>query len=135
MAGNRGRDTKPELALRSRLHALGLRYRVGLRVEADGLRVRPDVVFTRVRVAVFVDGCFWHRCLLHKSVPRRNHEFWRRKLDANVARDRRVDAALQAAGWRVVRIWEHEAVETAAARVAATVAACSPPRRGRRSTA
>ena len=91
-----------------------------------GLRVRPDVVFTRRRVAVFVDGCFWHGCSDHQRVPRRNRDYWVPKLRANVERDRRVDAALEAAGWRVVRIWEHDTPDAAAERIAALVRSDGP---------
>jgi DNA mismatch endonuclease (patch repair protein) len=76
----------------------------------DDVRVRPDVVFVARRVAIFLDGCYWHRCPQHGTAPRTNAGYWTEKLDRNVARDRRVDAALDAAGWRVVRIWEHESV-------------------------
>lgn len=101
------RDTRPETALRRELHGRGLRYRVDF-PPLPGLRRRADVVFTRARVAVFVDGCFWHRCPNHGTSPRNNREWWRAKLDRNVERDRDTDAALAAAGWRVVRVWEHE---------------------------
>jgi DNA mismatch endonuclease (patch repair protein) len=95
------------------------------------LRVRPDVVFTGARVAVFVDGCFWHRCPIHGSDPKANSDYWAPKLRRNVVRDRRVDQALEAAGWRVVRVWEHEAVDGAAARIASTVSAARTEARGR----
>jgi len=120
---NRRRDTKAEIALRSALHRRGLRFRKDHVIRCDGLRVRPDVVFTRARVAIFVDGCFWHRCPDHGTMPRRNQGYWMPKLNANVERDRRVDAALAATGWQVERIWEHEAVEAAAARLAEIVRA------------
>jgi len=107
MSRQRRRDTGPELAVRRRLHALGYRYRVDRRPLPD-LRARGDLVFTRARVVVFVDGCFWHRCPQHATSPRHNGEWWRAKLDANVARDRATDRRLGEAGWRVVRIWEHE---------------------------
>lgn len=84
-------------------------------------RARPDIVFTRTRVAVFVDGCFWHRCPEHESFPKTNADWWRKKLDANVTRDRTTDAALTEAGWTVIRIWEHEDLATAADRVEAIV--------------
>ena len=71
-------------------------------------RTRPDIVFTRVRVAVFVDGCFWHRCPDHETFPKTNAEWWGEKLDKNVRRDRAIDEALTSAGWTVIRIWEHE---------------------------
>ena len=107
MRANRPRDTAPELALRRELHRRGMRYRVH-RQPFPGLRCRPDVVFTRARVAVFVDGCFWHVCPEHATKPVANGDWWRRKLKANVERDRRNDDALSVAGWKVVRIWEHE---------------------------
>lgn len=116
------RDTKPELALRRELHRLGLRYRVGT-APLPGLRRRADVVFTRRRIAVFVDGCFWHRCPDHGTQPKNNPNWWRAKLDRNVERDRHTDAALLAAGWHVVRVWEHEDPSAAAAAIAAQVAA------------
>jgi DNA mismatch endonuclease (patch repair protein) len=124
MSRQRRRDTGPELAVRQRLHALGYRYRVDHRPLPD-LRARGDLVFTRARVVVFVDGCFWHRCPQHATSPRHNGEWWRAKLDANVARDRATDRRLAEADWRVVRIWEHEAPEEA---IAAVIALLGPPR-------
>ena len=131
MSRQRRRDTGPELAVRQRLHALGYRYRVDHRPLPE-LRARGDLVFTRARVVVFVDGCFWHRCPQHATSPRHNGEWWRAKLDANVARDRATDRRLADAGWRVVRIWEHEAPEDA---VAAVTAALGPPRSASRPAA
>lgn len=126
MAANRRRDTKPELALRSHLHRGGLRYRVDRPINLPGRRpARPDIVFARQRIAVFVDGCFWHRCPEHASSPRANAEYWRVKLARNVARDREVDAALTSAGWTVVRVWEHEGSAEAARRVEALVRGAS----------
>lgn len=107
MVGNRGADTRPERALRSALHARGLRFFKNRR-PVPGLRCRADIVFPTQRVAVFVDGCFWHRCPTHGVSPRANSEYWRAKLDRNVARDLRNDRALRASGWEVVRVWEHE---------------------------
>jgi DNA mismatch endonuclease, patch repair protein len=114
---NRRRDTKPERALRSELHARALRFRKDLPIRAGARLVRPDVVFTRVRVAVFLDGCYWHACPEHGTSPQRNSAYWSSKLKLNVERDRAVDAALAEAGWRVIRIWEHEAPADAANRV------------------
>src|SRR4051794_22042546 len=91
---NRHHDTKPERALRSELHARGLRFRKDLAIRAGPRLVRPDIVFTRARVAVFVDGCYWHACPEHGTLPRRNSPYWSRKLESNVERDRSVDAAL-----------------------------------------
>ena len=106
MQSNRGRDTGPELAVRRRLHALGLRYRVSVKPEKD-LRRTADIVFTRPRVAVFIDGCFWHGCPKHATKPKNNQEFWRRKLSANKTRDSLVTRTLRRSGWRVWRVWEH----------------------------
>jgi DNA mismatch endonuclease (patch repair protein) len=116
MQGNRGVDTKPEVALRSSLHRLGLRFWKNKRPSRE-VRCRADIVFPRARVAVFVDGCFWHRCPTHGVSPSANSDYWRAKLDRNVARDRRNDRELAAAGWRVVRVWEHDVPDEAAARV------------------
>lgn len=120
MRANKGRDTGPEVALRSVLHRRGLRFRKHTRPLAD-LRCEADAVFRRARVAVFVDGCFWHRCPEHGSDPRANSEWWRAKLDGNVERDRRNDRVLAEAGWTVVRVWEHEDPEEAADRVQVAV--------------
>lgn len=106
------------MRLRRALHALGLRYRVDTAPVA-GMRRRADVVFTRRKVAVMVDGCFWHRCPEHGTAPKSNAAWWDAKLSANVARDRQTDDLLTQAGWRVVRVWEHEATEEAAAKVIA----------------
>lgn len=115
MSRQRRRDTGPELALRRALHALGLRFRVQLR-ELPG---RPDVALTRARVAVFVDGCFWHRCPEHAIAPKANADWWEQKLSRNVDRDREVDRRLRQLGWEVVRVWEHEQPDRAAEQVAA----------------
>lgn len=116
MQANRRRDTSPERLLRSELHRAGLRYRLD-RPVVPGLRRRGDIVFVRARVAVFVDGCFWHVCPKHASWPKSNAEWWKQKLEANVARDRDTDRRLRRAGWSVIRIWEHEDPRVAARRV------------------
>jgi DNA mismatch endonuclease, patch repair protein len=122
MRANRRTDTKPELALRRALHSRGYRYRKDYRLDLDGgKRVRPDIAFTARRVAVFVDGCFWHCCPDHGSKPAVNVGYWDPKLRRNVERDRAADIALQAAGWAVVRVWEHEPIETAVAAVLAAL--------------
>jgi DNA mismatch endonuclease, patch repair protein len=123
MKANRSRDTSPELLLRAALHRVGLRFRVHRRPEPD-LRVTADIVFGPSRIAVFVDGCFWHRCPVHATYPKNNGEWWDKKLRGNVDRDRRADTALGERGWRVIRVWEHETPEVAAARIAAEVRAC-----------
>ncbi len=108
MRANPRRDTKPEIALRSLLHHQGLRFRKDLLIRAGDVRTHPDIVFTKAKVAVFVDGCFWHMCPEHCHVPKSNPDYWIPKLNANVARDARVTAALEAHGWTVIRVWEHE---------------------------
>jgi DNA mismatch endonuclease (patch repair protein) len=122
MLGNRALDTRPEIALRSILHRRGFRFRKHSRVLPD-LRCRPDVAFPRERVAVFIDGCFWHGCPEHASTPKANAAYWRAKFERNQARDARNDSALRAAGWQVVRAWEHEPAELVADRIAAAVSA------------
>ena len=118
MKANRRTDTKPELALRRALHSMGYRYRKDHRLDLDdGVRVRPDIVFTARRVAVFVDGCFWHCCPDHGSQPSANSWYWEPKLRRNVERDRHADEALGLAGWTVIRLWEHESLEAAVAAV------------------
>jgi DNA mismatch endonuclease, patch repair protein len=121
MRANRRRDTKPELALRSALHAMGYRYRKDLRLDLPQRRVRPDIAFTSRKVAVFVDGCFWHACPEHGSQPKNNEWYWSPKLAKNVERDRAADAALAEAGWTVVRLWEHISLDDAVAMVVAVV--------------
>jgi len=124
MRANRRTDTKPELALRSALHRQGYRFRKDYRLDLDGgARVRPDIVFTARRVAVFVDGCFWHVCPEHGRDPAVNEWYWAPKLRRNIERDRAADAALAAAGWRVVRVWEHESLDAAIAAVVAALTA------------
>jgi DNA mismatch endonuclease (patch repair protein) len=117
MLANRRRDSRPERRLRSALHAGGLRFRVDLPIRVPGRRlIHPDVVFTRARVVVFVDGCFWHGCPEHGRPPRTNSTYWSAKIAINQTRDREQTIALQEAGWIVVRVWEHE--DPAAAAVA-----------------
>ncbi len=110
------RDTPAELAIRRVLHRRGLRYRVDYQPVPD-LRRRADIVFTKQRLAVFVDGCFWHCCPSHGSAPKANAEWWSEKLSNNVRRDRETDDRLLAAGWRVLRFWEHEDPEFVAERI------------------
>lgn len=117
MRANRRSGTKPETQLRSALHRLGYRFRKDHRIDLEGTRARPDIVFTRQRVAVFIDGCFWHCCPQHGRQPTVNEWYWSPKLRRNVERDREVTAALEHAGWRVVRLWEHEPLEEAVTRV------------------
>lgn len=120
MRANKSRDTQPELALRRILHLRGMRYRVD-HAPIPGLRRRADVVFTRLRIAVFVDGCFWHGCPEHATVPRTNTDYWTPKLQRNIERDRDTDAILMLHRWSVLRIWEHVPSTAAADRVVAEV--------------
>ena len=109
MRSNRRVDTKPEVALRSSLHRGGLRFRKDYPIRLpDGRTVRPDIVFTRRKVAVFVDGCFWHSCPQHGTSPKSNQDYWIPKLLQNVERDYLTNERLRASGWRVIRVWEHE---------------------------
>ena len=110
------KDTSPELAVRRALHRAGLRYRVEYRVQ--GLpRRRVDIAFPRKRVAVFVDGCFWHGCPEHRKPPATNHSWWQWKMETNRNRDRDTDTRLAELGWTVLRIWEHESVDGALVRI------------------
>jgi DNA (cytosine-5)-methyltransferase 1 len=116
MQATRQRDTTAEMALRRTLHAAGLRYRVDQAV-LSGSKRRADLVFRSERVAVFVDGCFWHGCPTHGTQPKANGSWWLDKLESNRSRDRDTDRRLTEAGWQVIRVWEHEAAAEAAARI------------------
>lgn len=116
----RQRNTSAELAIRRELHARGLRYRIQVLVLTKPRRV-ADIAFGGLRVAVFVDGCFWHGCPWHATWPKRNAEFWRAKILANQQRDRDTDKRLRAEGWRVIRAWAHEPATRVAAKVATVV--------------
>ena len=126
MRANRSRNTGPEVRLRSALHRLGLRFRVHAFVRTDAVVVRPDILFRKRRIAIFVDGCFWHSCPDHGNEPRVNTRYWGPKLQRVRDRDRRVDAALQCAGWRVVRIWEHAPVDRATSSVVTIINGGTP---------
>jgi DNA mismatch endonuclease, patch repair protein len=117
MQAVRRRDTALEMRLRSSLHHMGFRYRVD-RSPLPGQKRRADLVFPTERIAVYVDGCFWHGCPTHATWPKTNADWWREKLEANRARDASTDAQLRAHGWTVVRVWGHEPVQDAAERVA-----------------
>lgn len=104
MSRVRGRNTSPELKLRRAMWQIGIRFRLGQCIA----RIRPDVVFRGARLAIFVDGCFWHSCPVHKSRPLSNQDFWDEKLARNVVRDNKTTADLERAGWTVMRFWEHE---------------------------
>jgi DNA mismatch endonuclease (patch repair protein) len=120
MQSNKSRDTKPELALRRAVHALGLRYRVSMR-PLPKIRRTADLVFTKAKVAVFMDGCFWHGCPEHHTKSATNAAYWADKVERNRDRDAETDGLLRDAGWTVIRIWEHEDPTEAASRIAHTV--------------
>lgn len=120
MVAQRRRDTAPELALRRALYRGGLRYRLHRRPIAS-VRREADVVFPSRRVAVFVDGCWWHGCPAHRSAPSANRDWWSAKFAATRARDRETDRRLAEAGWTVVRVWEHETPESAAVAIGRVV--------------
>ena len=120
MAAQRGRDTACEMALRRELHRRGLRYFVH-RKPVKGIRREADIVFPRSRVAILVNGCFWHGCPEHATWPKSNAEWWRAKLERNRERDIETDARFREAGWLPVRIWEHEDPQKAARRIASVV--------------
>ncbi|MEV3858547.1 very short patch repair endonuclease [Streptomyces sp. NPDC050095] len=120
MQAIRSRDTKPEQAIRRLVHARGLRYRVSARPLPD-LRRTADMVFRPTKVAVFIDGCYWHGCPEHYVQPKINKGYWSGKVAGNFARDRDTDSKLRAAGWTVLRFWEHENPDECAAKVVCTV--------------
>lgn len=121
MQGNRGRDTSPEVRLRSAVHARGLRYFVD-KAPIRSLRRRADLVFPRIRLAVFVDGCYWHGCPEHHVPPKTNSEYWAAKVERNRRRDADTDARLRQEGWAVLRVWEHADHEEAASEISDLVA-------------
>jgi DNA mismatch endonuclease (patch repair protein) len=120
MRATRGRDNDLERAVRRVLHSMGYRFSLHKRV-LDSSRSRPDIVFQRDKIAVFVDGCFWHACPTHGTLPKANRDWWMQKLNANTERDRRHDVELKAAGWKVIRLWEHDSPRKGAARVRAAL--------------
>ncbi|MEW1635763.1 very short patch repair endonuclease [Streptomyces sp. NPDC093801] len=126
MQAIRSRDTKPERVIRQLVHSQGLRYRVAARPLPD-LRRTADLVFRPAKVAVFIDGCYWHGCPEHYVPPRTNPGYWSDKVARNMARDRDTDQQLERAGWLVLRFWEHERSDVCAATIVSTV----QDRRGR----
>jgi DNA mismatch endonuclease, patch repair protein len=120
MRSTRREGTRAELELRGRLWSQGLRFRVQYSV-AGLPRRRIDIAFPRARLAIFVDGCFWHRCPEHYSLPHANGTWWREKLERNVQRDIETRERLTVLGWSVMRVWEHEDPEVAAGRIAAAL--------------
>jgi DNA mismatch endonuclease (patch repair protein) len=117
MVRQRRSDTAPEVALRRELHRRGLRYRVNYQLPLPGVRRRADIAFTGRKIAVFVDGCYWHACPVHATWPNASADWWRTKLEDNVRRDRDTDRRLADAGWLSLRIWEHENPSDAAGRI------------------
>jgi DNA mismatch endonuclease Vsr len=130
MSRQASRDTAPEVAVRKLLHAAGYRYRLNERVPNMSRRT-IDIAFTRAKVAVFMDGCFWHGCPDHATHPKSNAEWWRQKLDRNMARDIETTEHLVAAGWTVLRFWEHEVPTRVADLVAEAVDRKRPGRKAR----
>jgi DNA mismatch endonuclease, patch repair protein len=126
MRRQRTRDTPAELSLRSELHRRGVRFRVHRRL-LSGVRREVDIVIPKARIAVLVDGCFWHGCPIHGAIPKNNSDAWRRKLADNRARDIDTDDRLARAGWTVVRVWEHVAADDAAAEICDLIAGGSQP--------
>ncbi|OAH13398.1 very short patch repair endonuclease [Streptomyces jeddahensis] len=120
MSRQTSRGTTPEMAVRKMLHAAGLRYRLHVRVPGMPRRT-IDIAFPGAKIAIFLDGCFWHGCPEHATHPKANADWWREKLDRNMARDRETTDHLLVAGWTVLRFWEHESVEDVARRITATV--------------
>lgn len=121
MLANRRRDTSIELAVRRLLHRAGARYRVDFAPDPSDRRRRADIVFTRARVAVFLDGCFWHGCPAHYVEPKTNVDYWRPKIARNIARDAETSERLRKAGWTVLRFWEHEEPSLVAEKIIAAV--------------
>lgn len=113
MKANKRANTKPELAIRALLHKKGLRFRKDFPIKLGNRRCRPDIVFTRIKLAIFIDGCFWHQCPEHGHKPMANVEYWERKLTGNVERDLADTTLLRANGWHVLRLWEHVPVQEA----------------------
>lgn len=121
MKRNRKFNTRVELRLRSELHRRGLRFRAHIAIQISGSKVRPDIVFTRQHLAVFVDGCFWHSCPEHGVTPTHNFEYWSEKIARNRRRDTRVNNELARLDWMVVRLWEHLSIAGAADIVASAL--------------
>lgn len=113
MKANKRVNTKPELLVRSALHRLGLRFRKDYVIKTVSRKCRPDIVFTRIKLAVFIDGCFWHLCPEHGHIPKSNSSYWETKFKKNCERDSLDTLALEDSGWNVLRIWEHISIQEA----------------------
>ena len=120
MQANKSRDTSAELKVRTLLHKHGLRYRVDIRPEPE-LRRRADIVFTKARIAIFIDGCFWHGCPDHYVEPKTNASYWKQKISGNVTRDLETTAQLERRGWTVLRFWSHTPSIDAATKIESAV--------------
>ncbi|WP_131733480.1 very short patch repair endonuclease [Gordonia paraffinivorans] len=120
MSRQKSKNTAPEIAVRRCLHERGFRYRIDVKLEPD-LRTRADLAWKGLKLAVFIDGCFWHGCPQHATRPAANREWWAKKLDTNIARDRRTDDALRSRGWVVRRFWEHQTPEEIADKIVETI--------------
>ncbi len=127
MAAIRRTDTRPELLLRRALHARGLRFRKDYAIRAEGRIIRPDVAFTRYRLAVFLDGCFWHGCPEHGRPPKTNNSYWLPKLAKNARRDGEQTRILTDAGWTVIRVWEHVYLDDAVSIICSALRAVNAP--------
>ncbi len=123
MKGNRRANTKPEALIRASLHRLGYRFRKDTIIKIDKIKPRPDIIFPQKKVAVFIDGCFWHYCPEHGHIPKSNVQYWQPKLKRNKERDRENTNALTANGWTVLRIWEHTPIKLAVSQIIRTLTA------------
>ena len=130
MRSNRRRDTAPEMAVRSLLHRAGERFRVDYAIRGGGRLTHSDIAFPARRVAIFIDGCFWHVCPVHGTMPVRNRDYWEPKLRANVERDAATTVALELGGWTVLRFWEHEPPDTVAIAIRSALHSSSSSARG-----
>jgi DNA mismatch endonuclease (patch repair protein) len=125
MQAMRQRDTDCEVLIRRALLARGLRYRVNCRVSKMN-KAQPDIVFSTAKVAIFIDGCYWHACSLHGTAPKNNAKWWADKFQANRTRDARADSMLRSEGWKVIRVWEHEDPSDVVHRIVAAIARQRP---------
>ena len=108
MSRIKGKDTKPEILLRKRLYSMGFRYRTNMWLKFGKVRFRPDIIFISKKVAIFVDGCFWHKCPKCYKEPKSNRDYWLNKIETNTQRDKRQNILLENEGWEVLRFWEHD---------------------------
>lgn len=121
MKANKRANTQPEVLIRKYLHGAGFRFRKDYNIKVGKKNLRPDIVFTKLKIAVFIDGCFWHSCPSHGHIPKSNIHYWEPKLKKNIQRDKDTDKALKDAGWKIVRIWEHVPVREASKQIIMTI--------------